>query len=381
MKRLLLVLRHTKEQFNNDSKYIGIQKAFKNLGFDVWRTYIDETNIMVSNGEETKVIGKINPRFQSITRNTSLYSAVSRFVKSNSFDMCYIRSIAATGGYVNMFKAIKKTGCKLMVEIPTYPAKGEFNTDKVIRKLIRRVMAYYNKKSAKVADLYLLMGEKADSYLGCPAINIENGVDADIFNVKTHKENENEIHMIFVGKVARWHGVDRIIEGMREYYHKDSQPLEVFLHIIGPDADGTLKSCENLITEYSLENYIFIEGPKYGDESDEYFDRAHIAIASLGDHRRKIKNISLLKNKEYMARGIPFIYSMDDNMINPDWAFCHKVSKDDTPLNIDEAIEFYDSVKQDKNISLKMREMCKNEMTWEKQLIKAVNFFAENNND
>lgn len=373
-KKVLLLLRHTKEQFETDTKYIGISKAFINLGYDVFRTYIDQYKIWVTNGEKTEVIGKLFFKNEKLCRNTSLYCAVLNYIQRNNFDYCYIRSIPTTKKYLEMVARLKKSGCKTMVEIPTYPVHGEFESDKWYRKIIRKSFEKNEIKSIKFIDLYLLLGEQANDYLGCPAINIENGVDINIFNPKKHEKTQ-DFHMVFIGKVARWHGIDRVIEGLN-YYYKNGNSKRVYFHVIGTDADGTLKNCKNMVDKYGLEEYVIFEGPKYASEADHYFDISDVAIASLGDHRREVQNISLLKIKEYMARGIPFVYSMDDNMIDESWEFCYKISKDDSPVDIESVIKFAEKI-QWECVTSRMRNICRETMGWESQISKVINYFGE----
>lgn len=374
MKKVLLLLRHTKEQFNNDTKYQGIFKAFVNLGYEVFRTYIDQNGIWVTNEKNSELIGKILFRNEKFFRNTSMYIAVSKFIAKNNFDYCYIRFIPTTKMYTKMISEIKQTKCRIMIEIPTYPTKGELDSDKWYRKVIRKKLEKNEKRSIKNIDLYLLLGEKANNYLGCPAINIENGVDVELFNPKHYKKTK-DLHIVFVGKVARWHGLDRVIEGIKDYY-KQEVSKKIYFHIIGSDADGTLKMCQKLTKRYELEDYVLFEGPKYGAESDKYFDIAEVAIASLGDHRRGVNNISLLKIKEYMARGIPFVYSMNDNMIDSSWEFCLKIPSDDSPVDINQLINFVETIEWD-NTTMKMRSICRKSMGWEAQLSKALHYFGD----
>lgn len=369
-----MLLRHTKEQFNNDTKYQGIFKAFVNLGYEVFRTYIDQNGIWVTNEKNSELIGKILFRNEKFFRNTSMYIAVSKFIAKNNFDYCYIRSIPTTKMYTKMISEIKQTKCRIMIEIPTYPIKGELDSDKWYRKVIRKKLEKNEKRSIKNIDLYLLLGEPANNYLGCPAINIENGVDVELFNPKHYKKIK-DLHIVFVGKVARWHGLDRVIEGIKDYY-KQEVSKKIYFHIIGSDADGTLKMCQKLTKRYELEDYILFEGPKYGAESDKYFDIAEVAIASLGDHRRGVNNISLLKIKEYMARGIPFVYSMNDNMIDSSWEFCLKIPSDDSPVDINQLINFVETIEWD-NTTMKMRSICRKSMGWEAQLSKALHYFGD----
>ncbi|MEG2480028.1 MAG: hypothetical protein RSA50_07120, partial [Mucinivorans sp.] len=50
---------------------------------------------------------------------------------------------------------------------------------------------------------------------------------------------------------------------------------------------------------------------------DDLFEQADIAIGSLARHRSGITTIKTLKNREYAARGIPFIYSEKYQMLEP----------------------------------------------------------------
>ena len=57
MDNILIVLRHTKKQINEDLKYIGIINAFRRMGYRVWYTYSDGEDIFVNNGSTSLKIG------------------------------------------------------------------------------------------------------------------------------------------------------------------------------------------------------------------------------------------------------------------------------------------------------------------------------------
>lgn len=54
-------------------------------------------------------------------------------------------------------------------------------------------------------------------------------------------------------------------------------------------------------------------GPRSGAALDAEFEWCDMGIASLGRHRNGITGIKTLKNREYAARGIPFVYSERDS--------------------------------------------------------------------
>ena len=66
------------------------------------------------------------------------------------------------------------------------------------------------------------------------------------------------------------------------------------------------------------------------------------AIGSLGRHRSGITNIKTLKNREYAARGISFIYSETDSDFE-DMPYVIKAPADESPVNIQRIIDYIDS--------------------------------------
>jgi hypothetical protein len=73
------------------------------------------------------------------------------------------------------------------------------------------------------------------------------------------------------------------------------------------------KECKQYITDHHLEEYVILHGKRHGTELDKLFNQCDFGIGSLGRHRVGIQKIKTLKNREYAARGIPFIYSETDS--------------------------------------------------------------------
>ena len=67
-----------------------------------------------------------------------------------------------------------------------------------------------------------------------------------------------------------------------------------------------------------------------------------VAIGSLGRHRSGITTIKTLKNREYASRGIPFIYSENDEDFD-NQSYILKAPADESPINIDAIISFLDN--------------------------------------
>lgn len=376
---ILLVLRLSSKRSNLDMKYMGIIKALRRCGLDVWYTLNDNGCVCVTDGETKIKIGKQFRKLNTLTRNTALFRSVKNYIKKadKKFDYCYIRSVPPVFWYKAMLKAIKASGAKIAIEIPTYPSTTEVETETFVRKHLLKLFRKRQERLAKYTDVYLPMGEKTEEIYKRPALNIENGVDTDFLNMREYKpKGENEIHMLAVAKFARWHGYDRVIDGMKLYYEKKPKK-KVYFHLVGPDGDGALEAYKEKIEKYKLSQYVILEGPKYGAEADEYFNMADIAVASI--NIRGMKAVYPLKIVEYIARGIPFIYAKSQCQVRDDWEFCMSVPTDGTPIDIDEIVRFSDKVKSFENISETMREIAKTDCSWDKQMNKVLEYFRREN--
>ena len=85
---------------------------------------------------------------------------------------------------------------------------------------------------------------------------------------------------------------------------------------------------------------MLIYGKQHGSQLDALFDRCDFGIGSLGRHRVGIQKIKTLKNREYAARGIPFVYSETDSDFD-DRPYVLKAPADETPVDINSIIAFY----------------------------------------
>jgi len=201
-------------------------------------------------------------------------------------------------------------------------------------------------------------------------LTIPNGIGVDSVPLRSYKPNHNEISLLFVGSVNRWHALDRVIQGMSLFEKAES----LHLHIVGTgDQEEYLKT---LTKDLGLEKQVTYHGYKSGKLLDEAFENAHIAIASLGIHRNGIKEASVLKAREYCARGIPFIYGYND----PDFdsfRFALKVPPTNDPIRIEDIIGFAKEITSDPNHPQMMRDFALSNLDWSVKMKKTVAFFEQ----
>lgn len=366
MKALFLVY-HGFSEHNGISKKIHYQvDALKACGLDVHICYLNESDgnkyrmidntILCDYGQGFK--GKILKRIE--------FTSIANYAIKEGVSFVYIRSDHNASPFtIRMVKKMRKAGIYVVMEIPTYPYDNEKATSS--RKLQRFVDKYFRKSLAKHLCRIVTFSDY-NTIFGTPTIQISNGVDFSKIKLKQRiNETSKELHLIGVAEIHYWHGFDRIVQGLVNYY-KNNPDYKVIFHIVG-DFFGEREKNEIMpfITANHLESYILIHGAKHGEELDELFELSDIAIGSLGRHRSGITNIKTLKNREYAARGLSFIYSEQDSDFEGK-PYILKVPADESPIDIISIIDFFRKL----NITpLEIRNSIKS-LSWEEQMKKVI---------
>ena len=228
---------------------------------------------------------------------------------------------------------------KVIMEIPTYPYDYEIENksllpllfkDKVYRKIlyryVDRVVTYSND----------------DSIWGIKTLKIHNGVALDEKLTEIEETEDNIIHIIAVSNLAFWHGYDRAVKGLYQYYQTGGKRNFV-LHIVGDG--GEIKKLEALADNYGLCGHIIFYGRKNKDELETIYKRCKVGFDSLGRFRTKITYNSSLKSKEYLFKGLLIITAVDSELDNyENLYFYHKVPANEIPIDFYEVEQFYDSI-------------------------------------
>lgn len=368
MKALFLVF-HGFDEANGISKKIRYQiKALKECGLDVctcyyeqasdghWKWMVDN-NTLVDFGHS--IWGKIKKRVY--------FNSIRNYIISEEISFIYTRSFHNANPFTIQFvKQLKKYGVKIVMEIPTYPYDQEYITLKM--KLDLLIDRCFRHHLAKLLD-GIITFSNAKTIFGGRTIRISNGIDFDSISPKSQmNDTTRELHLIGVAEIHYWHGYDRVIKGLAEYYLTKPK-YKVYFHIVG-ELSGERERQEILpaIKQNALDSYVILYGNMHGNDLDKLFSMADMGIGSLGRHRSGITYIKTLKNREYAARGIPFIYSETDL----DFDHCNyvlKVPANESPINIHELISFYHS--QSWNIAT-IRHSIDN-LSWKTQMQKVIN--------
>ncbi len=364
MKALFLIF-HGFEEFNGISKKIRYQiNALKECGLDLKTCFLDDT----SNHKRRMIDNYILKDYGNGLRGKILkrieFSSIVDYVIKNDIHFIYMRYDHNANPFtIYMLNRLKKHNVKVIMEIPTYPYDQEYKGLPMpyqrilfIDKCFRKILAKKIDKVVTFSD-YRTIWER-------PTIRISNGIDFKQVKIKSCiNDTNNEFHMIGVATMHPWHGFDRAIEGLANYY-KSLHKVEVYFHIVGCGVPEVVEKYKRMVANNNLEKFIIFHGAMFGEALDDLFDKSDFGIGSLARHRSNITKIKTLKNIEYAARGIPFVYSeIDDDFENMPYII--KASPDDTPLDIDKLISFYHSKKF---MPSEIRATIESTLSWKQQM-------------
>lgn len=163
-----------------------------------------------------------------------------------------------------------------------------------------------------------------------PHITIGNGFDVVSAPVRQPAAyTGTDLHLLCVANVNRWHGIDRLLRGLANY----SGTPGVVLHVVGNGPE--LSHLQELAEELGIGDRAVFHGFRTGEDLDAFFDQCHVAVGSLAIHRIGLKEASILKAREYCARGIPFIYGISDPDFPADLPYILHLPADESPIDIE----------------------------------------------
>lgn len=373
--RILFLIFHGFDPNNGISKKISYQlDAFKANGHETHLCYMDETESKRRIVDNQVIVDYGNGLIGKIYKRTEFNSIVSYAIKTK-IEFVYIRSNHNANPFtIHMVKRMKKAGIRVVMEIPTYPYDQEYFNKSMRRQLIQDKL--FRKELAKQLDAIVTFAEE-DFIFGQKTIKISNGIDFNSVGLKkTSNHPQNELHLIGVAEIHRWHGFDRVLQGLAKYY-SSTQDIKVFFHIVGYFFSPVEKEeITHIIEKNHLEPYVILHGKQHGKELDEIFDKCDFGIGSLGRHRVGIDDIKTLKNREYAARGIPFTYSETDTDFDAQ-PYVLKMPADESIINIEEMINFY----QQLTISPQQIRDSIRQLSWKNQMKRVLDAVYPSNNN
>lgn len=360
-----------KVDFNNENSFGVKKKVFEHIKvfkkhFHTDVIYIEDKNIILNNNV-LETIDKNTP----FKRRLSFYKQLGGII--NNYDAIYLRSFIADR---RINKVISNYYGHKVVEIPTNINALYKETNNIISKTLIKI---YQKKFLEKFDQIILNGNLSDfeKKLKKDVSLIQNGISLNKLPIK-HNFNEKSLNLLSIANNSKWHGYDRIIKGLYEYYKKNPNK-EVYYHCVGEGSE--LDNLKELAKELNLEKYVIFYGTKTGEELSDIVNKSDLAIGSLGMYRIDLEYASTLKLREYCARGIPFVYAYNDFDFD-DFKYSMKIESNEKPVNINDIIIFYNSIKNENYIE-EMRKYAEENLTWDakmKPVIEKINELIKERN-
>lgn len=299
------------------------------------------------------------------------FAPVTRYILNHGIEFVYIRSFYNTNPQIlRMLRKLRRAGVTCVMEIPTYPYDLEVKRSSIKHKLIFSINRLFRQRLKKYLRAIVTFSDFKEIH-GVKCINISNGID--FASIPLKKENSASfeprslIRLTGVAEVRFWHGFDRVITGLANYYASGGD-VEVVFDIVGEGDAADILNLKQLVSHYQLDERVRFLGNKSGAELDSIFDNTHFGIASLGRHRSGITSIKTLKNREYAARGIPFIYSETDSDFD-NMPYVLKASANESPIDINLILNFLKDFKMNPS---QIRATIEGSLSWRVQMQKVI---------
>ena len=352
--KILFLVYHGFEEFSGISKKIHYQvKGLRENGHDVRLCHYTITD----DGHRCRfvdndVIQDYGKGFIAALRQRVGYDCIYNYCVREGIQFVYARCFQnANPWLIRFFKKLRKAGIHAVTEIPTYPYDAEFVGFSRMTRLNLKVDQTFRNALYQQMDAVVTFSD-AKEIFGQRTINISNGVDFDSIPLHEPLPVNHELHLIGVAEVHYWHGFDRLIAGLGEYYKevrgKKEDVRDVCFHVVGGVGPSEMYDSmhapgfHELIEKYGIQDKVIFHGQLFGQALDDVFNQCQFAIGSLARHRSGITNIKTLKNREYSTRGIPFIYSEQDSDFDHQ-TYVLKAPADESPVNIQQIIDFVEA--------------------------------------
>ena len=214
----------------------------------------------------------------------------------------YIRYSFSDVWFLDFLEELKKRCFKVVIEFPTIPYDGEHGCARPVED------RYYREQLCQHVNCCTTYANYK-AVFKIPCIPLVNGVDLEENKSKEYREKDGSIILVAVAIMEKWHGYERVIQGMHEYYSNGGK-VNIIFKLVG---DGEqIPYYNSLVERYGLWNHVHFYGKLEGKELDNVYDESDIAVGVLGMYKVGRQSAAPIKTGEYCARGIPFIYGYDD---------------------------------------------------------------------
>lgn len=267
-------------------------------------------------------------------------------------DFMYIRNDRIMSGYFYMLvKRAKKMNphMKVVLEIPTYPYENE-TTDLTFKQRIHLFNDHLWRRDFIACVDRIATYSRDDMIWGVPTIRFSNAIDFE--HCKRGKVLETledkTIEIIACAQITFWHGYDRALKGLVDYYkNSKKRKYDIVLHVVGdgPKKNNPLDSYRAIVRDAGLEDKVIFHGRLVGAELEAIYNRCVIGLDSMGRHRSGVFYNSSLKGKEYLAKGLIIVSGVQTELdYDESYPYYFRVAADDSNVDFFSILEKVDKL-------------------------------------
>lgn len=342
-----------------DKRYLGVLKKIM-AQILVFRRYFEKVYLTVYKGQMIYLMedGRVIDKEFAVTRSMC-HTVIAAWLDEYKIKRTYIRYNFSDKWFLQFLRIQKEKGVRTVLELPTYPYDGEIAKAGLER--FRTEDKYYREQLCQNVE-WIATNSEAENIFGMSCIKLLNGVNIEEHPLHLkHKENK-EIVFIGVSSMAVWHGYERILTGIFNYYSSGGE-YDLLFKIVG---EGNEKQrYQSLVSKYDLQSRVEFCGMLEGEALDEQYAMADIAVSSLGLYKTGIQDVTPIKGAEYCARGIPFICGYHDMRFPDEADYIMTVPNNSEPVDMCEVIAFYKRITAQEGYQKKMRDYALEHFTWE----------------
>ena len=278
-------------------------------------------------------------------------------------DLLYCRGTRLFKGCRSLFSYLYQNSKYVVVEVPTViKLRNQTSLTEFVKEIIDCLSMITLRHCINAV---VVMSHDKKLY-GIRTIKINNGIDSDKLSMIV-PEPHHGIHMLGVAMMQRLHGYERVIEGLHQYYTTEKNAENIILDLVGEGPETSVYKA--LVEKYGLQEKVVFHGVLHGKSLDVLYNRCDIGIGAFGMYKSGLKNGSILKIKEYCAKGMPFIYACPEDTLDPPPYFCKMFSNDETPIDIKEVLAFYHGLEGELEKTRKeMRQFAEENLSWKKEM-------------
>jgi len=248
---------------------------------------------------------------------------------AGEYDAVILRTVYRTPLFVSAFR---DKPFKMVGEVHTLVLREHLSNRKYLfwlteRLSSRRCMNLYDGLIAMTHEI--ARSEQDHGYCRGSMAVIPNGIDvASVPSTGFARFDGPTLRLVMLyGAAAPWHGMDRIVDAIARY--QGGTRLE--FHLVGPRLPLALRSRRHYLVQHGL---------LHGQPLDDLLSTMHLAVSTLGLHRKGMREAASLKTRDYAARGLPFVYAYADPAVPEDFPLALRLPGGEAPLSLEQILDF-----------------------------------------